>query len=57
MLVKRSNKVTNYFLPVIIIKSETKVNWYYENEFMLFKAYEQLKRINIGIKPLYPIIL
>ena len=57
MLIKRSNKVTNYCLPVIIVKSETKVNWYYENEYTLFKAYEQLKRINIGIKPLYPVIL
>ena len=57
MLIKRSNKQTRFCLPVIIIKTETKVNWYYENEYMLFKAYEQLKRINIGIKPLYPIVL
>jgi len=55
MLVKRSNKKTNYILPVIIKKSNFKIYWYYDNEYNLFRAYEQLKRINIGIVPSYPI--
>lgn len=56
MLIKRSKEPTNYCLSVIIIKSGIKVNWYYESEYLLYKAYEQLKRINIGIKPLAPIV-
>lgn len=56
MLVKRSNKITNFCLPVIIVKTRIKVNWYYDNEYLLFSAYNQLKKINIGIKPLYPVI-
>ena len=56
LLIKRSNKETNFCLPVIIIKSRIKVNWYYDNEYMLFSAYNQLKKINIGIKPLAPIV-
>lgn len=56
MLIKRSNRETNYCLPVIIVKSRIKVNWYYDNEYMLFSAYNQLKKINIGIKPLTPIV-
>lgn len=56
MLVERSKKVTNFCLPVIIVKTRTKLNWYYDNEYLLFSAYNQLKKINIGIKPLYPVI-
>lgn len=56
MLVKRSNKKTNYILPVTIKKSNFHTYWYYDNEYSLFRAYEQLKAINIGIIPHYPIL-
>ena len=56
MLIKRSNKKTNFVLPVILKNSNTKVNWYYDNEYLLFSAYRQLKKINIGIIPREPII-
>lgn len=56
MLIKRSNKITDYYMTVIILKTGTKVNWYYENEYQLYSAYNQLKKIKIGIKPLYPVI-
>lgn len=55
MLLKRSTKPTNFVLPVIL-SSGIKVNWYYENELLLNKAYRQLKNININIKPLSPIV-
>ena len=55
MLVKRSKKATNYVLPVCM-SNGFKTNWYYENESQLFRAYNQLKSINIGIKPLYPVV-
>jgi len=57
MLLKRSTKPTNFVLPVIL-PSGIKVNWYYENELLLNKAYRQLKNININIniKPLSPIV-
>jgi len=55
MLLKRSTKPTNYVLPVIL-PNGNKINWYYENEIMLNKAYKQLKNININIKPLSPIV-
>ncbi len=55
-LVRRSNKKTNYILPVIIKKSNFHTYWYYDNEFYLFRAYNQLKNINIGIVPSYPIV-
>lgn len=55
MLLKRSTKPTNYVLPVVL-PNGNKINWYYENEIMLNKAYRQLKNININIKPLSPII-
>lgn len=56
MLIKRSKKETNYILPVMINNNTLKVNWYYESEYLLFSAYRQLKKINIGIIPLQPII-
>ena len=56
MLIKRSNKPTNYCLPVVIVKSGIQINWFYDTEYLLWKAYEQLKKINIGIKPLYPVV-
>lgn len=59
MLVKTSvKKITNFVLPVVIStkKGIIKVNRYYDNEYELFKAYRQLKRINGYMKPLYPII-
>lgn len=57
-LVKTAEKTTNYVLPVAIkVKDKViKRNRYYDNEYMLFKAYYQLKAINGVIKPLYPII-
>lgn len=55
MLVKRSNKKTNYILPVTIKKTNFKTYWYYDNEYQLFSAYRQLMKINIGIVPNYPI--
>lgn len=56
MLIKRSKEPTNYCLPVILVKSGIKLNWYYENEYTLYRAYEQLKKIKIGIRPLAPIV-
>lgn len=54
MLVKRSDKITNYTIPVIINNFRT--IWYYDCESDCFKAYWQLKKINGVIKPLYPVI-
>lgn len=59
MLVKTSEKkVTNFVLPVMITtkKGIIKFNRYYDNEYELFRAYRQLKKINGYMKPLYPII-
>lgn len=59
MLVKTSTNVTNYVLPVIIELGENKRikrNRYYDNEYILFKAYRQLKAIKGRITPLYPVI-
>lgn len=57
-LVKRADHETNYVLPVVIKLGDKyiKRNRYYENEYTLFKAYRQLKRINGIMKPLYPVI-
>ncbi len=55
MLVKRSNKKTNYILPVLIKKSNFRTFWYYDTEYQLFSAYRQLLKIDIGIVPNYPI--
>lgn len=57
-LIKTSDKVTNFVLPVILStkKGYLKINRYYDNESILFKAYYQLKKINCSIKPLYPIV-
>lgn len=57
-LIKTSDKITNFVLPVILYtkKGYLKINRYYDNESILFKAYYQLKKINCSIKPLYPIV-
>lgn len=58
MLIKRCSSPTNFVLPVTYCKNGNcyKINWYYESETVLFKAYNQLKRINGLYKPLYPIV-
>ena len=59
MLVAKSKEITNYVLPVYIItkNGNIKKNWYYDNESLLFKAYYQLKKIDIkNIKPSYPVV-
>lgn len=53
MLVKRSNTKTNYILPISI--NGLKTFWYYDTEYLLFKAYYQQKHINGKFKPSYPI--
>ena len=57
-LVKTSNKPTNYVLPISIKteKGYVKKLRYYDNEYMLFKAYRQLKAIKGNLIPLYPVI-
>lgn len=59
MLVKQSSKkFTDFVLPVVITTKNGSViiNRYYDNEFELFKAYRQLKKIGGFMKPLYPIV-
>lgn len=58
MLIKTSNCITNFVLPVVLStkKGYLKVNRYYDNEFKLFSAYRQLKAINGYMKPLFPVI-
>ena len=59
MLVKTSDKITGYVLPVIIEFNNNKIikrNRYYDSECSLFKAYRQLKAINCRMKPLYPVV-
>lgn len=58
MLIKHSLKPTNYCLPISYSKNGNfyKINWFYDDEITLFKAYYQLKHLNICYKPLYPII-
>ena len=55
MLVKQSDRKTNYILPVSI-GSKTMFR-YYDNEKTLFKAYYQLKNIKSKFKVSYPVIL
>lgn len=55
MLVKRSTNKTNYILPVSV--NGFKTYWYYDTEYLLFKAYNQLKVIGGKFKPSYPILL
>lgn len=57
-LVKQANRETNFVLPVLIKLGDKyiKRNRYYDNEYMLFKAYRQLKMIDGVMKPLYPTI-
>lgn len=55
MLIQRSKTETRFCLPVIL-KSGVKINWYYDTEYLLYSAYRQLKKINIGIIPLSPIV-
>ena len=57
-LIKTSDSITNYCLPVILStkKGYLKVNRYYDNESILFKAYYQLKKLNCAMKPLYPVV-
>lgn len=58
MLIKRSLKPTNFCLPVTLCKNGfcKKMNWFYDDETTLWKAYYQLKRLNLCYKPLYPIV-
>lgn len=55
MLIRRSDSITNYVLPVVFT-SGYRTYWYYDNEALLFKAYNQLKKINGKIKAFYPLI-
>ncbi len=57
-LIKTSDNITNYVLPVILKtkKGYMRINRYYDNESILYKAYYQLKNINCALKPLYPIV-
>lgn len=55
MLIKCSKEKTNYAIP-IFINGRTMYR-YYDNEYLLFKAYNQLKKINTKFKVFYPIIL
>lgn len=57
-LIKQSDKVTNYVLPVFIStgKGYLKRNRYYDCEYDLWRAYYQLKKIKTKIIPSYPVI-
>ena len=54
MLVKRSDKPTNYVLPALL--NGYKFNWYYYSERDLYCAYRQLKALNGKIKPSFPVV-
>ena len=54
MLVSRSKYETNFVLPVMI--GTYKTFWYYDSERDLFRAYQQLLKINGKIKPSYPLV-
>lgn len=59
MLIKQSNSITDYVLPVDILTKKGSIRKfrYYDDEKTLFKAYRQLLYIKSKtIKPLYPII-
>lgn len=57
-LIKQSDKVTKYVLPVFIStgKGYLKRNRYYDCEYDLWRAYYQLKKIKTKIIPSYPVI-
>ena len=57
-LIKQSDKVTNYVLPVFIStgKGYLKRNIYYYCEYYFWRAYYQLKKIKTKIIPSYPVI-
>lgn len=58
-LIKVSANQTNYYLPVKVLTNKGYVQKirYYDNEFVLFKAYRQLKSINSSrLVPLYPVV-
>lgn len=54
MLVKRSKTKTNFVLPVWY--KTVKLNWYYDCEGDLWKAYYQLKAMNGAFRPSYPVV-
>lgn len=54
MLVRRSEKKTPYVLPVVV--NNYRLYWYYDSEYLLFKAYRQLLKINGKFKPCYPLV-
>ena len=58
MLIERSKTPTNYTLPVKVKTKQGLISklYYYDTEFLLWKAYRQLKKINGSIIPLYPVI-
>ena len=58
MLIKRSLNPTNYCLPVVFCKNGfcKKILWFYDDEITLWKAYNQLKKVDCHCKPLHPII-
>lgn len=56
MLIQRSQKETNFVLPVFF-SSGYRTYWFYDNENLLFKAYNQLKKINGKIKAGYPLVI
>lgn len=57
-LIKQSDKVTNYVLPVTIVTDNGyfRRNRYYDCEFDLWRAYYQLKKIKTRMIPSYPVI-
>lgn len=55
MLIKCSEKKTNYYIPVTIYGKT--IFRYYDNEKILFKAYRQLKYIKSYFIVGYPVIL
>lgn len=59
MLIKKCKKITNYYLPVVILTKNGLIrsNWFYEDENTLYKAYRQLKFLNLNIKPLFPVVV
>lgn len=59
MLIKTSNNITDYVLPVNILTKKGYVRQlrYYDDEKTLWKAYRQLVSIKSNIiKPLYPVV-
>lgn len=59
MLIKTSNNITDYVLPVKILTKKGYVRRlrYYDDEKTLWKAYRQLVSIKSDIiKPLYPVV-